>query len=71
MCLEEKYDELDNILTTLDVLSNEIKDKYFLNMINELKIEAKSQLLEIKEYISKQEENELKEQNKKFEEGRL
>lgn len=69
--LQEKYDELDNIVITLDGLVDETKDEYFKDMLSELKYEAENQRGDIQEEIYRVEEKELLEQNKEFERGRL
>lgn len=71
MDLQGKYDELDNIVNTLDVLIDETTDKYFIDMLSELKFEAQNELEEIQEEIAIEEEKELFEQNREFEESRL
>ena len=40
MDLQERFDELDNIVRTLDSLINDIKDKEYIDMLNEIKFEA-------------------------------
>ena len=71
MDLQEKYDELDNIVSTLDILIDEISDKYYIDMLNEIKFEAQDQRDEIEEQLHKQEEKEMFEQNRDFEKNRL
>lgn len=71
MNLQEKYDELDNIINTLDVLVDETKDKYFIDLLNEIKYEAQEQLTEVERDLIEKEEKELLRQNKEFEESRL
>lgn len=71
MDLQEKYDELDNIVITLDNLVSETNDKYFIDMLSEIKYEAQDQREEVQEKIFREEEKELFKQNRKFEESRL
>ena len=71
MNLQEKYDELDNIINTLDVLVDETKDKYFIDLLNEIKYEAQEQLTEVERDLNEKEEKELLRQNKEIEESRL
>ena len=40
MDLQEKYDELDNIVITIGMLISETNDKYFVDMLKEIKFEA-------------------------------
>lgn len=67
MDLQEEYDELDNIISTLDTLISEIKDKYYIDSLNELKFEAQTRLSEIEPELMKQQYAEEKEMNYEFE----
>lgn len=67
MDLQEEYDELDNIISTLDTLISEIKDKYYIDSLNELKFEAQTRLDEIEPELTKQQYAEEKEMNYEFE----
>ena len=66
-----KYDEYENIINTLEVLISETKDRYFIEMFNELKHEAQDKRDEIQEKMHEEEEKEIFNQNIKFEESRL
>lgn len=67
MDLQEEYDELDNIIGTLDTLISEIKDKYYIDSLNELKFEAQTRLDEIEPELMKQQYAEEQEMNYEFE----
>ena len=67
MDLQEEYDELDNIISTLDTLIDEIKDKYYIDSLNELKFEAQTRLDEIEPELMKQQYAEEQEMNYEFE----
>lgn len=67
MDLQEEYDELDNIIRTLDTLIDEIKDKYYIDSLNELKFEAQTKLDEIEPELMKQQYAEEQEMNYEFE----
>ena len=71
MDLYGKYDEYENIINTLEVLISETKDRYFIEMFNELKYEAQDKRDEIQEKMHEEEEKEIFNQNIKFEESRL
>lgn len=71
MDLYDKQDELENIVDTLDVLVDDITDKYYIDMINELKYEAQTELEEVNEQISEEEREEMQEENRQYEESRL
>lgn len=68
---QDKYDELDNIINTLDVLVDEISDDYYKDMLNDLKYEAQDKLEEIKKELIKEEEEEERKMNMDFERSRL
>ena len=71
MDLEKKYDEYDNIVTTLDNLIDNTEDEYFLDILKETKFEAQDKRDEIQEILFQEEEKELFNQNKNFQESRL
>ena len=67
MDLQEEYDELDNIISTLDTLISEIKDKYYIDSLNDLKFEAQTRLDEIEPELRNQQYAEEQEMNYEFE----
>lgn len=69
--MQDKYDELDNIINTLDNLIDEITDRYYIDMLNELKFEAQNELEEVEEQLQKEQEVEEREMNIFFERSRL
>ena len=71
MDLYDKQGELENIVDTLDVLVDDITDKYYIDMINELKYEAQTELEEVNEQISEEEREEMQEENRQYERSRL
>lgn len=71
MDLYDKQGELENIVDTLDVLVDDITDKYYIDMINELKSEAQTELEEVNEKISEEEREEIQEENRQYERSRL
>ena len=71
MDLEKKYDEYDNIVTTLDNLIDNTEDEYFLDILKETKFEAQDKRDKIQEILFQEEEKELFNQNKNFQESRL
>lgn len=71
MDLYDKQGELENIVDTLDVLVDDITDKYYIDMINELKYEAQTELEEVNEKISEEEREEIQEENRQYERSRL
>lgn len=69
--MQDRYDELENIVDTLDTLADEITDKYYIDMINELKYEAQQELEEVEKDIQEEQEAEEKEMNYEYERSRL
>ena len=71
MNYQDKYDELYNIVSTLDCLVDETKDKYYRDMINELKYEAQNELDEVENKLYQQEKEEQRELEIGFDKERL
>lgn len=53
MNYQERYDELDHIVNSIDILVEDINDKYYIEMLKELKFEAQNELEEVKEQLQK------------------
>ena len=68
---QERYDELDNIVKSIDVLIDDITDKYYIDMLNEIKFEAQNELEEVQEKLQEEYEKEEREMNQQFERSRL
>lgn len=68
---QERYDELDNIVRSIDVLIDDITDKYYIDMLNEIKFEAQNELEELQEKLQEEYEKEEREMNQQFERSRL
>ena len=64
---QERYDELDNIVRSIDMIVDEITDKYYIDMLNEIKFEAQNELEEIQEKLQEEYEKEEREMNQQFE----
>lgn len=47
MDLQDKYDELENIVNTIDNLTDELTDKYYIDCLNEIKFEAQNDIKSI------------------------
>ena len=67
MDTQERYDELDNIVTTIDLLIDEISDKYYIDYLNEIKFEAQNELDEVSEQLEEEQEREDREMNYQYE----
>lgn len=68
---QERYDELDNIVRSIDVIVDEITDKYYIDMLNEIKFEAQNELKEIQEKLEEEYEKEEREMNQQYERSKL
>lgn len=70
MTLEElrnKYDELDNIISSLNSLMDDLTDKNYIEQLELIKFEAQNELDEIEPQIQKLEEEEEREINREYE----
>lgn len=68
---QDRYDELDNIVTTLGNLVDDITDKYYIDMLNELRFEAQDELEEVEERLYEEEQEEQRELEREYNGGRL
>ena len=69
--LQERYDELDNIISTLDCLIDSITDKDYIDELRETKYRAEEERDEIDSKLQKLYDEEEKEMNYQFEKDRL
>lgn len=67
MDLQDKYDELDNIISSIDILVDEISDRDYKERLNEIKFDAQNELEEIEEKLEKEREKEEKQMNYEYE----
>lgn len=58
MDTQDRYDELDNIVRTLDILVDDINDKYYIDLINDIKYEAENELEEVSEKLKEEQRRE-------------
>lgn len=58
MDYQDRYDELDNIVRTLDILADETNDKYYVALINDIKFEAENELEEVAEKLDEEQRRE-------------
>ena len=58
MDTQDRYDELDNIVRTLDILVDDINDKYYIDLINDIKFEAENELQEVSERLEEEQKRE-------------
>ena len=66
MNTQDRYDELDNIVRTLDILVDDINDKYYIYLINDIKFEAENELEEVSEKLEKERRREEMQQERDY-----
>lgn len=71
MNYQDRYDELENIDNTLGMLVDGITDKYYIDMLNQLRFEAQDELKEVSEKLYKEENSEQRELENEFNRGRF
>ena len=71
MELQDRYDELDNIILGIDDIVENVKDKYYIDMLNDLKFEAQTEQEEIEERLRKEYQKEEYQMNYEFERSRI
>lgn len=64
--IQDRFDELDNIVRTLDILADDINDKYYIDLINDIKYEAENELEEVSEKLEEEQRREEIEQEKNY-----
>jgi hypothetical protein len=67
MDLQDRYDELDNLISSLDSLINELTDKNYIEQLELIKFEAQNELEEVSEQLSAEQEREYAEMNYQYE----
>lgn len=67
MDYQDRYDELDNIVRTLDILADDINDKYYIDLINDIKFEAENELEEVAEKLEEEQKREEIQMNYEYE----
>ena len=71
MNYQDKYDELDNIVSSINLLIDEISDNDYIDMLNEIKYQAQDELEEVEEKLQEEQELEEREMNLQFERSRF
>ena len=69
--LRNKYDELDNIISSIRILTKEITDKNYIEQLELIQYEAQDELDEIEPQIQKLEEEEEREINREYERSKI
>ena len=66
MDTQDRYDELDNIVRTLDILVDDINDKYYKDLINDIKFKAENELEEVAEKLEEEQRREEIQQERDY-----
>lgn len=66
MDLQDRYDELDNIISSIRILKDELTDRDYIEQLELIQFQAQNELDEVEEDLRKQQEAELKEQEKEY-----
>lgn len=69
--LRDRYDELDNIISSIQILTKEIKDKDYIERLEVIEFEAQDELDEIIPRIEQLEEEEEKELENEYNRERI
>ena len=71
MNLQEVYDDLDNIISTLDVLINEISQKDYIEELELIKYRAMSEKEDVEVELQKEYDREEEEMERQFDSERI
>lgn len=66
MNYQSKYDELDNIVNSINILIDDISDKYYIDRLNEIKYEAQNELDEVAEKLQEEYDKEERQREKEY-----
>lgn len=66
MDLQERFDELDNIVSTLRVLRDEITDKDYIDQLDSIRQQALNEMEDVNEQLEKEYEKEQREMDRQF-----
>lgn len=66
MDYQDRFDELDNIVRTLEILVDDINDKYYIDLINDIKFEAENELQEVSEKLEEEQRREERQQERDY-----
>ena len=67
MELQDRYDELDNLISSLNSLMEDLTDKNYIEQLELIKFEAQNEFEEVSEQLSAEQEREYAEMNHQYE----
>lgn len=71
MDLNDKYEELSDLVAGIEDLVNKIEDVTYIEQLNEIKEDVQAELDEVSEQLEEQQKAEDREMNIEFERSRL
>lgn len=71
MNLQERFDELDNIVSTLRILADEITDKDYIEQLNLIRYQAMNEMDEISNQLEEEYDREQAELERQYDMGRV
>lgn len=66
MDYQDRYDELDNIISSIDILIDEISDKDYIDRLNEIKFDAENDKEEVAEKLEEEQKREERQQENDY-----
>lgn len=66
MNYQERYDELDNIVSSINILIDEISDKNYIEQLELIKYEAQNELDEVAEKLQEEQDREERQREKEY-----
>ena len=69
MDYQSRYDELDEIISSINILVDSITDKDYIDRLNEIKFDAQNELDEVSDKLQEEYDREEKQREKEYWEG--
>ena len=66
MDYQGRFDELNNIINSIDILIDEISDRDYIERLNEIKIVAENELEEVAEKLEEEQRREEMQQERDY-----
>ena len=66
MDYQDRYDELDNIVSSIDILIDDISDKNYIEQLELIKYEAQNELDEVTEKLQEEYDREERQREKEY-----
>lgn len=66
MDYQERYDELDNIVSSINILIDEITDKNYIEQLELIKFDAQNELDEVTEKLQEEYDREERQREKEY-----